>query len=185
MLGIGQNIKIFRKKKGLTLNELSKRCGLSVSYLSLLERDMNNPTLSSIQSICTALNISLAELFADVQSNRLVIRKNERKMLFSEHETVLYYSLSDNSWPMTMFTMEVLDNAEHISHKHVFTEMGLVIKGSMIMTINDISTEVFEGDSILIPANSPHQYTKTSECECLSVWIQAPREDSSESEAAE
>lgn len=185
MTGIGQNIKNFRRNKGFTLSELSKRSGLSVSYLSLLERDMNNPTLSSIQSICTALNISLAELFADMQNNRLVIRKNERQMLFSDHETVLYYSLSDNSWPMTMFTMEVLDNSEHISHKHVFTEMGTIIKGSMIFTINDISTEVFEGDSVLIPANSHHQFTKTSECECLSVWVQAPREDNADSEITE
>lgn len=177
---VGQKIKKYRKIRGLTLNELAKRCGLSVSYLSLLERDMNNPTLSSIQSICAALNMSLAELFSDTGTARFVIRKNERQKLFNEHDTVLYYSLSDNSWPIQMFTMEVIDKAEHTSYKHPFAEVGFVLSGSMVMTVDGVSAEISEGDSMCIQAGQNHQFYRTSEEPCVSVWVQMHDPDDTE-----
>ena len=169
---VGQNIKNFRKKRGLTLSKLSEKCGLSVSYLSLLERDMNNPTLSSIQSICLALDVSLAELFSDTTKDRFVIRKNERQQLFDEHNTVLYYSLSDNSWPIRMFTMEVLDKTEHVSYKHPFTEVCMVLRGSMVMTVGGVPVEITEGDSMCIQAGQIHSFYRTSSDICVLLCVQ-------------
>ena len=67
---IGQQIKLYRKKKGYTLDDLSERCGLSTSYLSLLERGKNNPTISTVQGICTALDVSMSDLFSDIEKCR-------------------------------------------------------------------------------------------------------------------
>ena len=178
---VGQNLKAFRKKKNLTLSELSERCGLSVSYLSLLERDMNNPTLSSIQSICSALDVSLAELFSDDSKNRFVIHKEDRQKLFSAHDTVLYYSLSDNSWPIRIFTMEILDKSEHISYKHPFAEVGIVRSGSMVMTVDGNSAEIFEGDTMCIQAGQNHQFHRSSDEICISAWIQMHDPDKKDS----
>lgn len=169
---IGQQIKIYRKKKGYTLDDLSDRCGLSTSYLSLLERGKNNPTLLSIQSICTALDISMSDLFADMEKNRFLIRKDERELLFSERETVQYYSLSDSSWPVQLITIEVDDNDEHTSHKHVFSEIGLILEGRMQFTIEGEKIEVSKGDSLYIVKGSEHSFHKIGDERCVFLWIQ-------------
>ena len=60
---IGHAIKLCRNQKRLNLAELAERANISISYLSLLERDLRDPNLSTIQDIATALEIPLSILF--------------------------------------------------------------------------------------------------------------------------
>ncbi len=59
----GKNIKLCRVLKGLKQKELANEAEISVSYLSLLERDKRDPSLSTLQKITTALSISLPTFF--------------------------------------------------------------------------------------------------------------------------
>ena len=169
---IGQQIKLYRKKKGYTLEGLSERCGLSTSYLSLLERGKNNPTILTIQEICAALDISISDLFNDIEKNRFIIRKDERELIFSEKDTVKYYSLSDRAWPVQLITIEVSDSIEHTSHKHDFSEIGLVLEGKMKITIDGETTEISKGDSLYIMKGSEHSFYNIGDVPCISLWIQ-------------
>lgn len=56
---LGKTIKSCRKIQGYTLDKLASECDLSPSYLSLVEQGKREPSLSSLQSICDALKISL------------------------------------------------------------------------------------------------------------------------------
>jgi len=57
------NISYYRKQKGLTLSELAQRADISKSYLSNIERNVNqNPSIHIIQKIAAALNIELEAL---------------------------------------------------------------------------------------------------------------------------
>jgi len=58
-----------REAKGLTQEELSKRCGISISFVSLLERGRRNPSYETLQRISEALQTSLADLFRSVASS--------------------------------------------------------------------------------------------------------------------
>ena len=53
-----------REKRGLSRNELAKRSGLSQSMISLLERDLRNPTLETLLRITEALEADLAKIIA-------------------------------------------------------------------------------------------------------------------------
>jgi len=60
---IGKNIKLFRKKEHLTLNDLSKKTDISVSFLSNIENGSKQPTLLTLEKIAIALKINLTSLF--------------------------------------------------------------------------------------------------------------------------
>lgn len=62
-MNIGQAIKLARSKRQLSQADLAKRAGLSVSYLSLLERNRRDPPLSTINSIASALVMPVEILF--------------------------------------------------------------------------------------------------------------------------
>jgi transcriptional regulator with XRE-family HTH domain len=54
----GQNIRQYRKKKGLTLNQLSRRLSITGAYLGYLERGQRNPSLLTLARIAVVLGVS-------------------------------------------------------------------------------------------------------------------------------
>lgn len=61
-MDLGRAIKLCRAQKGLTQAELAKRANMSVSYLSLLEQNKRDPTLSTIEKLAFALNVPFSIL---------------------------------------------------------------------------------------------------------------------------
>lgn len=60
---IGKAIKICRERKGISRLALAESTELSTSYISLLENNKRDPSLSKIQSISEALGVPIAILF--------------------------------------------------------------------------------------------------------------------------
>jgi DNA-binding NtrC family response regulator len=62
---IGKNIRRMRKERNLTLKQMSRRTGLSVSLLSQIERAESSASVSSLYKLARALDVKLTELFGD------------------------------------------------------------------------------------------------------------------------
>jgi len=63
MIMIGNNIHEIRKKQGLTLSELAEKANISKSYLSNIERNLNqNPSIHIIKKIAEVLDVDLRKL---------------------------------------------------------------------------------------------------------------------------
>lgn len=62
-MNIGQAIQLARTKRKLSQAALATRAGLSVSYLSLLERGKRDPPLSTLKKIAAALVMPIEILF--------------------------------------------------------------------------------------------------------------------------
>lgn len=62
-MNLGKSIHTCRVKRGLSQAELARRAGCSVSYLSMLENSKRDPTMSTVQSIATALGVPIEILF--------------------------------------------------------------------------------------------------------------------------
>lgn len=60
----GSIIRDFRQKRNLSLQDLSKRANISISYLSEIERGIKQPSLDTIDSIAKALNVSKEGFFS-------------------------------------------------------------------------------------------------------------------------
>ena len=60
---IGQRIRNYRTKKGLSQENLAELSGCHPTYIGQIERGEKNATIESIEKICVALDISLSSLF--------------------------------------------------------------------------------------------------------------------------
>jgi len=68
---IGSRIKDLRKQRKLSITELAKRAGVSKSYLSYIERDVQkNPSLQFLSKIATTLDTSIEYLLGEDQDNQ-------------------------------------------------------------------------------------------------------------------
>ena len=50
-LQLGNRLSLLRKRKNMTLDELSAKSGVSKSILSQIERDLSNPTVTTIPEL--------------------------------------------------------------------------------------------------------------------------------------
>ena len=62
---IGDTIRTMRKERELTLKQMSRRTGLSISLLSQIERAESSPSISSLYKIAVALDSKIQDLFGN------------------------------------------------------------------------------------------------------------------------
>ena len=58
-----KKIKSLRKSKNLTQVELAQLCGVSVSFISNIERGVNTPSFGVLESLAKALKVQVKDLF--------------------------------------------------------------------------------------------------------------------------
>ena len=166
---IGNKLKMKRKGYNITLHELADRTGLSVSYLSNLERDATSPTLENLQTICTALEIDMIALIKDSMHFKPVVRVCERKPIFVTSHRTQYAMISDPNQNLRASIMTLKSDyyGEEVSYGHEIDEINIIVKGSFLFTLNEKEYILNEGDAIYIQANCPHRYRKVSEGDCV------------------
>ena len=62
---IGETIRTLRKEKSLTLRQIARRTGLSVSLLSQIERAETSASISSLYKISVGLQARIRDLFGN------------------------------------------------------------------------------------------------------------------------
>lgn len=65
---IGQRLRARRVELGLTLAQAAERAGLSLQYVSNLERGRGNPTLDALNALARALDVPIASLLGEESS---------------------------------------------------------------------------------------------------------------------
>ena len=63
---VGEALRRRRQRQGRTLREVAEAAGVSLTYLSEVERGRKEPSSEVLEAVCAALDLSLAELFFEV-----------------------------------------------------------------------------------------------------------------------
>ena len=62
---LGNNVRRLRKAKGLAQEKFALEFGMDRTYVSGIERGIRNPTVTVVQRLADALEVPIAELFAE------------------------------------------------------------------------------------------------------------------------
>ena len=66
LVSLGNNVRLFRNKKGLSQEDLADLCGLHRTYIGMVERGEKNITVLSLYRIATALGVNLEDLVIEI-----------------------------------------------------------------------------------------------------------------------
>jgi transcriptional regulator with XRE-family HTH domain len=69
-MNIGTTIKELRQQQGIKQKNLAERCNITPSYLSQIEKNQKEPTLSVLKSISEVLDTSLTMMFFLATNNQ-------------------------------------------------------------------------------------------------------------------
>jgi transcriptional regulator with XRE-family HTH domain len=62
---LGRRVRALRESLRLTQEEFARRCGISVSFASLLERGERSPSYDTLLEVARSLEVPVAELFRE------------------------------------------------------------------------------------------------------------------------
>jgi transcriptional regulator with XRE-family HTH domain len=175
----GNKVRMLRKKKSMTIDELSSKSGFTSSYISQVERNLIEPSLSALGRICKVLEISPYYFMDNDDDSVTITRKEDRqKLLISESNKEINYLLPINSNKKTNFKFDIYetivnpDNWDSSNFIMLESDKCVIIKkGTLLVKFNDKNEILQEGDSIYICSNTPHKiYNPTEEtCEILCI----------------
>ncbi len=174
----GSIIRRVRKSKDMTLVDLAEKIGLSLSYISQVERGITNPSINSLRKIALALGIPMSAFFQEESTTKgPVVRKNERGILVNSNSRLTYQLLSLNpnrNIELLLTILEVGGTSAESRMTHKGEEAALVLKGECRFELGDDNYDLKEGDSIYITENTPHKFTNTSHVPLIIVSAISP-----------
>ena len=91
---LGEQVRNIRKKRGITLKELAEKTGLSIGYISQIERDLTDPSLSTLRKLSAALDIPTYLFMGGESSTSLTTRQADMMILSQPNSNVRYHLLT-------------------------------------------------------------------------------------------
>ncbi|HEV7605652.1 MAG TPA: cupin domain-containing protein [Candidatus Limnocylindrales bacterium] len=159
-LELGVRIRALRQARGLTLRDVSQQAGVTESFLSQVERDVTSPSIATLQRIAHALDLSIAQLFAEEpETGRVVRREARRTVAFPGLKSVDEFLTSNMAGRLQVILSTIEPGggtgAEPYTHDSD-EEVVVVLAGVLDLWIADERYVLREGDAITFPSRLPH-----------------------------
>lgn len=159
---IAARVRSLRAERGLTLDALAAKCGVSRSMLSLVERGESSPTAVVLEKIATGLGVPLASLFDDVAAAPSPIsRRADRTPWRDPQSGYLRCNISPANFssPLKIVDVEFPAGAK-VSYETGAREVGIhqqiwVREGSIEVTIGAVTRRLSEDDCLAMQVDEP------------------------------
>lgn len=158
-MSLGARIRQTRTQKGITLQELSERSGLSKGFICQLENDKSSPSLQALEKLASGLGCSIAYLFLTPEEKIHITRATERPEYRVGPEGMLVQMLSANRRHLKMMIMELPPGGSTggENHAHDGEECHLVLQGTVRYIQGDQVAVLNPGDALHWHGFLPHR----------------------------
>lgn len=167
-LNIGEKIGQVRRKQSLSIRDLAKLAEVTPSLLSQIERGLANPSVNSLKSISSALNVPLFTFFvSEVNKKDLIVRSNNRKkVILPGSDNVIYEVLAPNGSDDLEFA--IMNLAPHTSScndpiHHNGYEIAYILEGDATLHMDDEVFILYTGDSVKLPIGTNHRWENNTD----------------------
>jgi len=174
---IGQRINDLRLRQKVTLKELSKKTGLTTSFLSQVERALASPSVSSLEKIAGALNTRMGYFFNEGENKKLFfVRKGVNRRALHKDKKVVCETLASgflnvNVQPYVFTIVPGSELSAELSRPDG-DKLGMVLKGRMEFLCDQEKLMFGEGDSIYCTCAQRIQKVKNvGDDEAKLLWI--------------
>ncbi len=173
--GIGRQLARLRHQQQLTLTGVARKTGLSVSFLSSLERGQANASIATLQKLAHLYKTNVLSFFGgEKEANRLV-RPRERRVL-QPHPGVQMELLALGNRMMEPHLFRIAPGASSGgSYHHEGEEFIYVLQGALEIWLDEVERYVLEeGDSLYFESSQAHRWRSLSDKETVLLWINTP-----------
>jgi transcriptional regulator with XRE-family HTH domain len=187
-LDIGKKLQAVRKARGLSQRELASRAGLTNGTISLIEKNKTSPSIASLKRLLDAIPMSMSEFFSSLEDDaapRFFYRADEFIELVPQDiglagkgaALLCLRQLGDSSRHSLQVLHETYPpggdtGAELLSHEG--EEAGIVIHGTIEITVDDQVRNLGPGDGYMFDSRLPHRFRNPGTEHCVIVSACTP-----------
>lgn len=158
-ISLGERLRQLRTERRLSQRDLASMAGISTNSVSLIEREEISPSVSTLQSLASALNIKMSYFFDDEYSgNVLLVKSQERPVVRGNGLTIEGVGKRLGNQEVEPFRVVLEPRAMSGERQvvHPGQEFICCQEGRVEYLIDGQSYIVEKGDFLIFEATLPH-----------------------------
>jgi transcriptional regulator with XRE-family HTH domain len=178
---LGERVRGLRRERGLTLDLLAERSGVSRAMISKLERGEKNPTLVVAAKVAEGLGVRLSQLVGVEERREVVVVPRGRRMVVRDPETGFERQLLSPSFLgrgiefIKNVVPEDSTSGEFPPHRRGVEEYVVVERGRLRAFLGGEDYLLEEGDALYFEADVSHRFDNAGTGECSYYLVIASR----------
>ena len=171
----GSRFRRLRQRRRLSLTQVARATGVSVGFLSALERGQMSASIATLRRIARYYRTNILSFFEAAKDNSRLVRPTERKVL----ETSKGVRMELLAWGNTamephLFRIKPGGNSGE-SYTHEGEEFLHVLRGEFELWLNHNEHYLLApGDSLYFESSMPHRWKNPGKSESWLLWINTP-----------
>lgn len=171
-IALGPKIRKRRKAMSLTLQDLSNACGVSVGYLSQVERDNAVPTLGTLAEIAAALDVRIDYFIATPRQADNVTRAATRAPFSVSGTSIIYEQIGAEfaGHELTSFILNMPPGFRSETVQHEGEELIFILEGAVSQVVDGQEFLLTAGDSMHYLGQHPHSWSNPGDSPARLLW---------------
>ena len=179
---VGEHIRTFREKEGLTVQQFAERTGFSAALLAQIENRMVSPSLGTLVKIANTFGTTVSSFIGGKEEREFsIVRKEDRTTVsrvglkYGGKSPYTYESLGAGKAGRKMepflVRLQPLSEPPTARSLHDGEEFLYVLSGRVTILLGSLSDVLEEGDSIYYNSTIPHHVHSADEREALILAV--------------
>lgn len=172
---VGQRLRALREEREISMRELARQSGLSANALSMIERGLTSPSVSTLIKLAGALEVPITSFFrAEQERQPIVFRKSAERSRVS-FQRGLWEGLGGEAFSgrleAFLLTLESggssgLHGMIHSGHEFVFC-----LRGVLDYEVDHHHYTLEAGDSLIFAANNVHRWRNNGKTVAMAIIV--------------
>jgi DNA-binding transcriptional MerR regulator/mannose-6-phosphate isomerase-like protein (cupin superfamily) len=170
----GPRLRQLRTQRGVGLAEVASAAGISVGFLSALERSQMSASVGTLRRLARYYRTNILEFFDAHEVQTPVVRPSKRKVL-EAGPGVRMELLAWGNTVMEPHLFRIKPQAgSGESYAHEGEEFLFVLRGELKIALADEEYHLKRGDSFYFESSTPHHWKNPGRSETLLLWVNTP-----------
>ena len=171
---LGARLRQLRTQRGESLASVAKAVGISVGFLSAVERSQMSASVGTLRKLAHYYQHNILDFYDTGEAHPRVVRPSQRKTL-EAGDGVRMELLAWGNAVMEPHLFRIAPGAgSGESYSHVGEEFLFVLKGQLEIHVLDKEYRLRRGDSFYFESAVPHRWVNPGKSEAWVLWVNTP-----------
>ena len=159
---VGARLKQLREDRRVSMRTLAKNSSLSANALSMIERGLTSPSVSTLSKLAGALEVPITAFFRREPDRQKVVFRQSVDRVRVPMQHGLWEDLGGDCFSERMEAFIMTLDKESSSGLHAMTHSGsefvFVLSGQLSYEVDGQQYEMLSGDSLMFAGNLNHRW---------------------------
>lgn len=194
---LGDRLRQHRQDQGVSLRTLAAAVGISPSMLSQVETGKIHPSVTTLYSLASHLDVSLDDLVGFTPTSRMAppmqspeIQRREDNPLLEMEGGVTWERLATGGRAgvdplLVTYASGASSSIDGKLMRHQGIEYGYILEGELTIQLDFERWTLRAGDSFCFDSQRPHLYRNETSSPSKGMWFVVGRTDSADADGAD